>query len=73
MAFEQVEMFDVAESRGTVLGEFTHHYTHFRLDAKVLLIGEKKEGRRYFTIEEIENLALSGADRKALEMLKRFV
>jgi A/G-specific adenine glycosylase len=72
-AFEQCETFDIKQSHLSELGEFTHHYTHFRLDAKVLLINEKKENKPYFSIEEIEKLALSGADRKALEMLKAFV
>jgi len=72
-AFEQCESFDLRAKNITQLGEFTHHYTHFRLDAKVLLIKEKKEGKKYFSLEEIDKLALSGADRKALELLKKFV
>ena len=72
-AFAQLEEFDVAERRVTLLGEFTHHYTHFRLDAKVLLVKKENEEKKYFTIEEIDKLALSGADRKALEILKESV
>ena len=71
-AFEQCEAFNTMQKNITKLGEFTHHYTHFRLDAKVLLIHEKKEGKRYFSLDEINKLALSGADRKALELLKTY-
>ena len=71
-AFEQHEQFDTEKKKVTQLGEFTHHYTHFRLDAKVLLVKAKKEEKTYFSIEEIDRLALSGADRKALELLRAY-
>ena len=71
--FEQHETFDIKSKHITQLGEFNHHYTHFRLDAKVLFIPKNLDNKQYFSIEEIENLALSGADRKALEMLKSYV
>ena len=70
-AFEQRETFKITK-KVTNVGAFTHHYTHFRLNAKVLLINEKKEDKKYFSLEQIDKLALSGADRKALEMLRVF-
>ena len=66
--FEQQEQFEV-KKQDTILGSFTHHYTHFRLDATVVLVNKKVE-QNYFKIEEIHDLALSGADRKALAFLK---
>lgn len=72
-AFVQEENFDAHAENITKLGEFTHHYTHFRLDAKVLFIHQKMKNKTYFSLTQIENLALSGADRKALELLKAYL
>ena len=69
-AFAQEETLDTTLKNITSLGDFTHHYTHFRLDAKVRLIHQAYPDKRYFSLEEIEQLALSGADRKAVELLK---
>lgn len=69
-SFEQKEEFCVEKKNITKLGDFVHHYTHFRLDVNVLLVKKKSENKAYFSLEEIDNLALSGADRKALAMLK---
>lgn len=71
-AFIQKEDFDTTHKNISELGEFVHHYTHFRLDAKVLLIHEKIKHKKYFSFEQIDKLALSGADRKALELLKAY-
>jgi A/G-specific adenine glycosylase len=71
--FEQYETFNINSKNITHLGVFTHHYTHFRLDANLLLISKKSDDKSYFTIEEIEALALSGADRKALSILKEYL
>jgi len=71
-AFIQEENFDSEDTNITQLGEFVHHYTHFRLDAKVLLINKKIDNQSYFSLEQIDTLALSGADRKALELLKAY-
>jgi len=65
--FEQQEKFEI-KKEDRLLGTFTHHYTHFRLDATVVLVNKKVE-QNYFKIEEIHDLALSGADRKALGFL----
>lgn len=67
-AFDQQEHFDL-ETPHTVLGNFKHHYSHFRLDATVLFVNANTNAS-FFSIEAIEKLALSGADRKALELLK---
>ena len=57
----------------TILGKLIQHYSHFRLDAEVLLIpNNSKKEMNYYTIEEIHTLALSGADRKALELLENY-
>jgi len=71
--FPQYQSFDTSSKNITNLGNFTHHYTHFRLDAMVLLIQVYHRDLKYFSIKEIENLALSGADRKALEMLRELI
>ncbi len=71
-AFEQVESFNTKEKNVTQLGDFVHHYTHFRLDATVLLVNENDKKKEYFSFEQIDNLALSGADRKALALLKGY-
>jgi len=70
--FHQTELFDTDSKNTTKLGDFTHHYTHFRLDAKVLLVHEKDKCRDYFSLKQIDNLALSSADRKALALLKSY-
>jgi A/G-specific adenine glycosylase len=47
-------------------------YSHFRLEADVWRCEERREHLTYFSLEEIETLALSGADRKVLmQLLKR--
>jgi len=69
-AFEQQENFDL-EIPHTILGTFKQHYSHFRLDAMVLFINADTNAS-FFSIEEIEKLALSGADRKALALLKSY-
>jgi len=71
-SFPQEEQFK-RKVTDRVLGSFKHHYTHFRLDATVLLLETKNStDLPLFTLDEIERLALSGADRKALSLLKLF-
>ena len=70
-AFKQEEDFEVT-SNITELGEFKQHYTHFTLEASVVLI-KNKEQASYFTIDKIHDLALSGADRKALALLEEYL
>lgn len=69
-AFKQEEDFKVNEHM-TKLGEFKQHYTHFTLEASVVLLSCEKQ-ETYFTIDEIHDLALSGADRKALALLESY-
>jgi len=68
-AFPQEKSFNIS-NKHTLLGTFTHHYTHFRLDATVVLLKAQEPLDSFFTFEEIDKLALSGADRKALALLK---
>ena len=53
------------------IGEVTHAYTHFRLTCHLYLHYEKKPSQEhYFTINEIEKLAISKVDEK---IVKRFL
>ena len=70
-AFKQEEDFEVFDNM-TELGQFKQHYTHFTLDASVVLV-QNKEQKKYFTIDEIHDLALSGADRKTLALLEKYL
>jgi A/G-specific adenine glycosylase len=68
--FPQVSTF-LENKNTTRLSEFTQHYTHFRLNVTLILISSPKEKLyKYFNIEEIHELALSTADRKALKILE---
>jgi A/G-specific adenine glycosylase len=51
------------------LGEISHSYSHFKLQAKVHLYHEYIEEHEWFTLKEIKDLALSTADHKALSLL----
>ena len=51
------------------LGDITHTYSHFKLKAKVHLHLSYIEEHDWFTLKEINELALSTADHKALELL----
>lgn len=55
-----------ADSR---LGTITHQYSHFRLEAEVYLRHDPLVEAEWFTREQIGDLALSGADHKALALL----
>ncbi len=70
-SFKQEEHFEVLDNM-TELGAFKQHYTHFTLEASVVLVQDNNQ-ENYFTIEEIHKLALSGADRKALVLLKQYL
>jgi A/G-specific adenine glycosylase len=56
----------------TKLGQFTQHYSHFQLNATVILLKKFEKELNYYSIDEIHGLALSGADRKALALLENF-
>ncbi|CAA6804185.1 MAG: A/G-specific adenine glycosylase (EC [uncultured Sulfurovum sp.] len=68
--FKQEEDFEMI-TNATSLGDFKQHYTHFTLEASVVLLKDKEQ-KSYFSIEEIHDLALSGADRKALALLESY-
>lgn len=70
-AFKQEEFFE-QHTEVTVLGEFKQHYTHFTLEASVVLLEDDERRENYFSIDEIHDLALSGADRKALALLEKY-
>jgi len=60
-----------ADVAGRMLGRVVHHYSHFVLDAKVVLTDElPDEPVTLYTLAQIDALALSRADRKALELLR---
>jgi len=50
------------------LGNISHTYSHFKLQAKVYVHHEEIQGHEWFSLEEIQTLALSTADHKALEL-----
>jgi A/G-specific adenine glycosylase len=66
--FKQIVDFETS-CNVTELGEFKQQYTHFTLEADVVFVKNETQ-EQYFSIEEIHNLALSGADRKALVLLE---
>jgi A/G-specific adenine glycosylase len=68
--FNQTEDFEL-EDTDKSLGKFTHQYTHFKLKITLILTSKKVDNLSYFTLEEIDSLALSRADRKALEILRK--
>jgi len=51
------------------LGTISQQYSHFRLDAEVFLHEGEVADHEWFTLKEIESLALSGADHKVLKEL----
>jgi len=69
--FKQEEDFEAIDNM-TELGELKQHYTHFTLEASVVLVQDKTQNS-YFSIDEIHDLALSGADRKALGLLEKYL
>ena len=69
-AFEQAET--VLLKNFDIIGNLVQHYSHFKLEATIILINQKdKESQEYFTIQEIDKLALSNADKKVLSIIKK--
>lgn len=64
--YPQEQEINVSET----IGEISHTYSHFKLEAKVHLHNEYIEEYEWFTLEQIRQLALSGADHKVLALLK---
>ncbi len=55
---------------GALLGEVVQHYSHFSLNATVVLSDEQpEESVELLTLAEIDTLPLSRVDRKVLEMV----
>ena len=61
--YEQVQ-------QATVIGEIIHKYTHFHLHATVYHTSKEVTNISWFTLAEIQTLALSGADHKILALLE---
>ena len=53
------------------LGDISHTYSHFRLEARVHLHNSYIQEHEWFSLDEIDKLALSTADHKALALLIR--
>ena len=53
----------------TSLGKVVHTYTHFKLELEVLLCEPIKEVDGWFSLAEIDTLAVSTVDKKILELL----
>ncbi|MEA1914498.1 MAG: A/G-specific adenine glycosylase [Campylobacterota bacterium] len=69
--FEQIEKKDFkAKKSDIILSKVVHHYSHFKLDAEVVLRKSRSIKRQWFSIDQINALALSGADRKVLELIR---
>jgi len=52
----------------SALGDISHTYSHFKLQAKVYVHNHYIEDHEWFSLKEISSLALSTADHKALEL-----
>ncbi|MEJ2500106.1 MAG: A/G-specific adenine glycosylase [Campylobacterales bacterium] len=59
-----------APAAGEPMRSIVQVYSHFRLEADVWRCEERREDLTYFSLDEIETLALSGADRKVLSQLR---
>jgi A/G-specific adenine glycosylase len=58
----------------TYLGEVTHTYTHFKLLCKVYLLQKKDPTQKsYFSLSQIEKLAISKVDEKILGLYLRTI
>jgi len=55
---------------GTVIGEIVHKYTHFHLYATIYHTSKAIQDVTWFSLKEIQTLALSGADHKLLALLE---
>jgi len=67
--FENVE---VPPCAAESIGEVTHAYTHFKLICKVYLYHENSPDQTdYFTIEEINKLAISKVDEKIIKLFSK--
>jgi A/G-specific adenine glycosylase len=60
---------ETLSEEGTLLGEIIQKYSHFHLHAQVYLFEKKEDGLSWFTLAELEDLALSKADHKAIQLI----
>ncbi len=58
-----------SSAQGEKLGSVVHKYSHFHLYADVYKSFERPDGLTWFTPKELEKIALSTADHKALKLL----
>ena len=65
------EKLEEGEDRGVYIGEVKQSYTHFKLRAEIYHDSVKEEDAGFFTLLEIAALALSGVDKKVLNLLKK--
>ena len=64
--FDRIE---VAPCASDFIGEVTHAYTHFKLTCKVFVSYEThQEHTNYFSIEKIQQLAISKVDEKIVKL-----
>ncbi len=63
------ESIDVPLCASQYIGEVTHAYTHFKLKGKVYVYNElDEEQEHYFTIDQINALAISKVDEKIVKL-----
>ena len=62
---------DSSPNKGIHLGDIIQKYSHFHLHAAVYLLDERHAQVTWIDTDKIEELALSGADHKALELFKK--
>ncbi len=55
----------------TNIGEIIHKYTHFHLYATIYHTSKEIDDVTWFSMDEIKDLALSGADHKILRLLQK--
>lgn len=68
-AFKQIETLNEKSKK---LGSVTQTYSHFKLQGEVFLVQCKnKKKMQWFSLEEIEQLALSGVDKKVLALIHK--
>ena len=71
--FTQVERESLKHETECFLGHIKHQYSHFHLDVMVYFKRTDKQDCSYFTREQINSLALSKVDAKALHLLDSYM
>ena len=65
--FEQFDA-ELKEEDWNHIGEISHHYTHFHLQAKVYWVDAGVLDLEFYSLDEIAELALSTADKKVIKL-----